>query len=43
VATHRIPDIYKPKPDPYLNANPNPNPMSILCKDSRKDFTLHAV
>jgi len=46
VATRRIPDVYKPKPNPYLNPNPNPNPTiptSILCKDSRKDFTLHTV
>jgi len=45
VATRRIPDTYKPKPNPYLNTNPNPNtnPTSILCKDSRKDFTLHTV
>jgi len=45
VATRRIPDVYKPKPNPYLNTNPNPkfNPMSILCKDSHKDFTLHTV
>jgi len=41
VATCRIPDTYKPKPNPYLNTNPNPT--SILCKDSRKDFTLHTV
>jgi len=40
------PDVYKPKPNPYLNTNPihNPtNPTSILCKDSRKEFTLHTV
>jgi len=48
VATRRIPDTYKPKPKPYLNTNPNPNPnptnpTSILCKDSRNDFTLHTV
>jgi len=44
VATRRIPDTYKPKPNPYLNTNPNPtNPTSILCQDSRKDFTLHTV
>jgi len=48
VATRRIPDIYEPKPSPYLNTNPKPNPnptspMFILCKDSRKDFTLHTV
>ena len=44
VATRRIPDTYKPKPNPYLNTNSNPNPTnptSILCKDSRKDFTLN--
>jgi len=41
VATRRIPDVYKTKPNPYLNTNPNP--MSILCKDPRKDFTLHTV
>jgi len=28
-------------PNPYLNTNPNPT--SILCKDSRKVFTLHTV
>jgi len=46
VAIRRIPDTYKPKPNPYLNTNPNPNPTnptSILRKDSRKDFALHAV
>jgi len=49
VATRRIPtypDVYKPKPNPYLNTNPIPNPTnptSILCKDSRKEFTLHTV
>jgi len=45
VATCRIPDTYKPKPNPYLNTNPNhnPNPTSILYKDSRKNFTLHTV
>jgi len=48
VATRRIPDVYKPKPNPYLNTNPNlkpnpTNPTSILCKDSCKDFTLHTV
>jgi len=44
VATRRIPDTYKPKPNPYLNTNPNPtNHTSVLCKDSRKDFTLHTV
>jgi len=39
VATRRIPDTYKPKPNPYLKTNPNPNPTnptSILCKDYRK-------
>ena len=29
-----LPDIYKSKPNPYLNTNPNPT--SILCKDSCK-------
>ena len=43
VATRRIPDTYKPKPNPYLNTNTNPNPTSILCKDSRTEFTLHTV
>jgi len=48
MATCRIPDIYKPKHNPYLNTNPrhNPkptNPMSILRKDSREDFTLRTV
>ena len=44
MATRRIPDIYKTKPNTYLNTNPNStNPTSILCKDSRKDFTLHTV
>jgi len=46
VATCQIPDTYKPKPNPFLNTNPNPNPTnptSILCKDSRKNFTLHTV
>jgi len=46
VARRGIPNTYKPKPNPYLNTNPNPkpsNPTSILCKDSRKDFTLHTV
>jgi len=44
VATRRIPNIYEPKRNPYLSTNPNPaNPTSILCKDSRKDFTLHTV
>jgi len=42
VATRQIPDTYKPKHNPYRNTNPT-NPMSILCKDSRKDFTLHTV
>jgi len=26
VATRQIRDMYKPKPNPYLNANPNANP-----------------
>jgi len=26
VATRRIPDTYKPKPNPYLDTNPDPNP-----------------
>jgi len=48
VATRQIPDMYKPKPNPYLNANPNANPnptnpTSILSKFSRKNFTLHTV
>jgi len=43
VATHRIPDTYKAKPNPCLKTNPNANPTSILCKDSRKDFTLHTL
>jgi len=48
VATRRIPDTYKPKPNPYLNTNPSPdpnptNPTSILSKFSRKNFTLHTV
>ena len=45
VATRQIPDMYKSKPNPYLNANPNanPNPTSILSKFSRKKFTLHTV
>jgi len=44
VATRRIPDTYKPKPNPYLNANTNPtNPTSVLSKFSRKNFTLHTV
>jgi len=48
VATRRIPDTYKPKPNPYLNTNPNlnpnpTNPTSILSKFSRKNFTLHTV
>ena len=41
VATREIPDMYKPKPNPYLNANPNPT--SVLSKFSGKNFTLHAV
>ena len=48
VATRQIPDMYKPKPNPYLNANPNANPKpsnptSILSKFPRKNFTLHTV
>ena len=40
VATFRIPETYKPKPNPYFNTNPNPNPTSILSKFFRKNFTL---
>jgi len=43
VATRRIPDTYKPKPNPYLNTNPNPT--SLLCKDSHngKDFPFESA
>jgi len=37
VAIRRIPDEYKPKPNPSLNTKPNPT--SILCKDFRTEFT----
>jgi len=45
VATRQIPDMYKPKPNPYLNANPNANPnptnpTSILSKFSLKELYL---
>jgi len=44
VATRLIPDIYEPKPNLYVNTNPNPAyHTSMLCKDSRKDITLHTV
>jgi len=48
VATRQIPDMYKPKPNPYLNANPNANPnptkpTSILSKFSGKRYLVYSL
>ena len=48
MTTRRIPDTYKPKPNPYLNTNPNPILLdlrvgTLLEEEEEEEPYVHTV